>query len=181
MEPTGFRSSRTCATSKPNRRTLMMKSFWLNGCSGRQERWAEDGHRWVAAEPRKNGFALWGYQDDRPEIVYLGGDTREEQLEKLADQFLLGDPETINPIFSQRRFRYTLPHGGAELSPSGGARKGAGRKRGKRTSDTQFRSRCASNPRRRESCGRRPSKGWKKSADFGRSANDRTLARYLTN
>jgi hypothetical protein len=159
MEPTGFRSSRTCATSKPNRRTLMMKSFWLNGCSGRQERWAEDGHRWVAAEPRKNGFALWGYQDDRPEIIYLGGDTREEQLEKLADQFLLGDPETIKrPIFSQRRFRYTLPHGGAELSPSGGARKGAGRKRGKRTSDTQFRSRCGSSPRRRESSGRRPSK-----------------------
>jgi hypothetical protein len=96
-----------------------MKSFWLNGYSGRQERWAEDGHRWVAAEPRKHGFALWGYQDDRPEIVYLGGETREEQLEKLADQFLFGDPETINAhIFSQRRFRHTLPQGGAELSPS---------------------------------------------------------------
>jgi len=107
----------------------------------------------------KNGFALWGYQDDRPEIVYLGGDTREEQLEKLADQFLLGDPETINaPFFHKDVSRYTLPHGDAELSPSGGARKGAGLKRGKRTSDTQFRSRCGSSPRRRESSGRRPSK-----------------------
>jgi hypothetical protein len=76
-----------------------MKSFWLNGYSGRQERWALDGHRWVAAEPSKNGFALWGYQDDRSEIVYLGGDNREEQLEKLADQFLLGDPEKINVSF----------------------------------------------------------------------------------
>jgi hypothetical protein len=76
-----------------------MKSFWLNGCSGRQERWALDGHRWVAAEPRRNGFALWGYQDDTPEIVYLGSDTHEEQLEKLADQFLWGDPEKINVPF----------------------------------------------------------------------------------
>jgi serine/threonine protein kinase len=76
-----------------------MKSFWLNGYSGRQERWALDGHRWVAAEPRRNGFDLWGYQDDAPEIVYLGSGANEEQLEKLADEFLLGDPEIINPAF----------------------------------------------------------------------------------
>jgi hypothetical protein len=76
-----------------------MKSFWLNGCSGRQERWTHDGHRWVAAEPGRNGFHLWGYQDDTSEIVYLGSDNREEQLEKLADQFLLGDPEKIDAIF----------------------------------------------------------------------------------
>jgi len=76
-----------------------MKSFWLNGYSGRQERWALDGHRWVAAEPRRNGFDLWGYQDDTPEIVDLGIGAREEQLEKLADQFLLGAPEKINVSF----------------------------------------------------------------------------------
>ena len=73
-----------------------MKSFWLNGYSGRQERWALEGHKWVAAEPRRNGFDLWGYQDDTPEIVYLGSGVHEEQLEKLADQFLWGDPEKIN-------------------------------------------------------------------------------------
>jgi len=76
-----------------------MKSFWLNGDSGRHERWALDGHRWVAAEPRRNGFDLWGYQDDTPEIVYLGRGAYEEQLEKLADQFILGDPEIINSPF----------------------------------------------------------------------------------
>ena len=73
-----------------------MKTFWLNGHSGRQERWTQDGHRWVAAEPRRNGFDIWGYQDDTPESVYLGRDISEEQLEKLADEFLLGDPEIIN-------------------------------------------------------------------------------------
>jgi hypothetical protein len=52
-----------------------------------------------AAEPRRNGFDLWGYQDDTPEIVYLGSDANEAQLEKLADEFLLGDPEIINPPF----------------------------------------------------------------------------------
>ena len=58
-----------------------------------------DGHRWVAAEPRRNGLDLWGYQDDTPEIVRLGSGANEEQLEKLADQFLLGDPEVINALF----------------------------------------------------------------------------------
>src|SRR5207302_8100785 len=87
------------ATSNTNRRSRTMKSFWLNGYSGRQERWALDGHRWVAAEPRRNGFDLWGYQDDTPEIVYLGSGANEVQLEKLADEFLLGDPQIINPAF----------------------------------------------------------------------------------
>jgi hypothetical protein len=76
-----------------------MKSFSLNGYSGRQERWALDGHRWVAAEPRRNGFDLWGYQEDTPEIVYLGSGALEEQLENLADQFLSSDPEIINSRF----------------------------------------------------------------------------------
>jgi hypothetical protein len=60
-----------------------MKSFCLNGYSGRQERWALDGHRWVAAEPRRNGFDLWGYQDDTPEILYLGGGAHDETATKL--------------------------------------------------------------------------------------------------
>ena len=78
---------------------MMIKSFSLNGSSGRQERWAMDGHRWVAAEPRRNELDLWGYQDDTSEIVHLGCCANEEQLEKLADQFILGDPEIINSPF----------------------------------------------------------------------------------
>jgi hypothetical protein len=74
---------------------LKMKSFCLNGYSGRHERWARDGHRWVAAEPSTRGFNLWGYQDDTSEVVYLGGDVLEEHVEKLADQFLFGQPERI--------------------------------------------------------------------------------------
>jgi hypothetical protein len=73
-----------------------MKNFWMNGCSGREERWTVDGHRWVTAESSKNGFDLWGYQDDTAEVVYLGGGANEEKLEKLADQFLSGDPEIVN-------------------------------------------------------------------------------------
>lgn len=81
---------------------LKMKSFCLNGCSGRNERWARDGHRWVAAEPSTKGFNLWGYQDDTSEVVYLGGDVLEEQVETLADQFLFGEPERINTrLFSK--------------------------------------------------------------------------------
>jgi hypothetical protein len=76
-----------------------MKDFWLNDYSGRHERCAVDGHRWVAAEPRRNGFDLWGYQDDTAEVVHLGSGTREEELAKLADQFLFGDPEIINAPF----------------------------------------------------------------------------------
>jgi hypothetical protein len=76
-----------------------MEGFWLNGYFGLQERWALDGHRGVAAEPRRSGFDLWGYQDDTPEIVDLGSGAHEEQLEKLADQFLFGDREKINVPF----------------------------------------------------------------------------------
>jgi hypothetical protein len=75
-----------------------MKSFSLNGCCGRQERWAQDGYRWVAAEPSRSGFNLWGYQDDTSDVVYLGGDIREEQIDELADQFLLRDPENISTL-----------------------------------------------------------------------------------
>jgi len=58
-----------------------------------------DRHRWVAAEPKRNGFDLWGYQDDMPKMVYLGSGAHEEQLEKLADRFILGDLQIINSAF----------------------------------------------------------------------------------
>ena len=77
-----------------------MKDFSLNDYSGRLEKETMDGHRWVAAEPRRNGFDLWGYQDDTTEVVHLGSGADEEELEKLADQFLLGDPETIHHPFA---------------------------------------------------------------------------------
>jgi hypothetical protein len=88
------------ATSNTNWRPRTMEKFWLNGYSGLQERWALDGHRWIAAEPRRSRFDLWGYQDDAPEIVDLGSGAHKERLEKLADQFLLGDPGKMNvPVF----------------------------------------------------------------------------------
>ncbi len=34
--------------------------------------WAPDGHRWVAGEPRKNGYDRWDYRDDGPELFYFG-------------------------------------------------------------------------------------------------------------
>ena len=34
-----------------------------------------------------------------PKMVYLGSGAHEEQLEKLADQFILGDLEIINSPF----------------------------------------------------------------------------------
>ena len=49
-----------------------MKGFWLNGFSGPKDRWAADGHRLAAAEPRTNGFDPLGYRDDTPEILCIG-------------------------------------------------------------------------------------------------------------
>jgi hypothetical protein len=45
-------------------------------------------------------------------------------------------PGMRSAVSLQRRFPRTLPDGGAELSPSGGARAGSGRIKGKKTSDT---------------------------------------------
>jgi hypothetical protein len=73
-----------------------MKSFWLNGYSDRQERWALDGHRWVAAEPRRNGFDFWGYQDGTPEIAHVGSGAHREQLS------FWGILRWSNPIYLQR-------------------------------------------------------------------------------
>jgi hypothetical protein len=76
-----------------------MKDFGLNDYCGRLEKWTMDGHRWVAVEPRRNRFDLWGYQDDTNEVVYLGTGTDEEELENLADQFL-SEPEPIHHPFA---------------------------------------------------------------------------------
>jgi hypothetical protein len=85
-----------------------------------------DGHRWVAAEPGRSGFDLWGHQDDTPEIVYLGSDANEAQLEKLADEFLLGDPEIVNPAFLFKGASGTLSRMKCKLSPSEGGRTAIG-------------------------------------------------------
>jgi hypothetical protein len=86
------RSNRRLIEMSFKRRPRSMKDFWLNDYSGRHERWAADGHRWVAAESGRTGFDLWGYQDDASEVVHLGSGRSEEEPEKLADQFLSGDP-----------------------------------------------------------------------------------------
>ena len=66
-----------------------MKDFWLNDYSGRHERWALDGHRWVSLpNPEETGLTFGGYRDNAAEVVPLGSGTHEEELEKLADQFL---------------------------------------------------------------------------------------------
>jgi hypothetical protein len=61
------------------------------------------GHGWVAAEPRRNGFDLRGYQDDTPRLSTLEAVPTKKQLEKLADQFILGDPEIINSLFFSKK------------------------------------------------------------------------------
>ena len=50
---------------------------------GTLDRWASDGHRSVAGEPRKNGYGRWDYRDDRPELFYV------ESGDQLLPEFLL--------------------------------------------------------------------------------------------
>ena len=85
-----------------------MKSFWVKRLLRPAREMGIAWHRWVAAEPRRNQFDLWGYQDDTPEIVYLGADVHEEQLEKLACQFLWGDPEKTKVLFFHEDASNTL-------------------------------------------------------------------------
>jgi hypothetical protein len=65
--------------------------FWLSGHSGRPERWSHDGSRWVAAEPSRYGFCVWGYHNDTPEVVCLGGNLSRREVERRADLFLAED------------------------------------------------------------------------------------------
>jgi hypothetical protein len=52
------------------------------------ERCSHDGSRWVAAEPSRYGFCVWGYDNDMPEVARLGVNLSEREVERLADLFL---------------------------------------------------------------------------------------------
>ena len=66
----------------------MPNGFCVGGHSGRPERWRHDGSRWVAAEPSRYGFCVWGYDNDTPEVVRLGVNLSGREVEHLADLFL---------------------------------------------------------------------------------------------
>jgi len=66
----------------------MPNGFCLGGHSGRPERWRYDGSRWVAAEPSRYGFCVWGYDNDTPEVARLGVNLSGREVERLADLFL---------------------------------------------------------------------------------------------
>ena len=81
----------------PARRPEKMKTyivpngFSIGGHSGRPERWRHDGSRWVAAEPSRYGFCVWGYDDDTPKVVRLGVNLSGREVERLADLFLAAE------------------------------------------------------------------------------------------
>src|SRR5580704_15664458 len=66
----------------------MPNGFYLGGHSGGLERCSHDGSRWVAAEPSRYGFCVWGYDNDTPEVVRLGVNLSGREVERLADLFL---------------------------------------------------------------------------------------------
>jgi hypothetical protein len=72
----------------PENSLAMPNGFWVGGDSGRPERWRHDGSRWVAAEPSRYGFCVWGYDNDTPEVVRLGVNLSGLEVERLADLFL---------------------------------------------------------------------------------------------
>jgi hypothetical protein len=74
--------------SAPEYSHTMPNGFCLGGQSGGLERCSHDGSRWVAAEPSRYGFCVWGYDDDRPEVARLGVNLSGREVERLADLFL---------------------------------------------------------------------------------------------
>jgi hypothetical protein len=72
----------------PENSLAMPNGFWVGGHSGRPERWRHDGSRWVAAEPSRHGFCVWGYDNDTPEVVRLGVNLSGLEVGRLADLFL---------------------------------------------------------------------------------------------
>ena len=66
----------------------MPNGFYLGGHSGGLERCSQDGSRWVAAEPSRYGFCVWGYDNDKPEVARLGVNLSGREVERLADLFL---------------------------------------------------------------------------------------------
>jgi hypothetical protein len=72
----------------PEESHLMPNGFRLGGHGGAAERCSPDGSRWVAAEPSRYGFCVWGYDNDTPEVVRLGVNLTGREVERLADHFL---------------------------------------------------------------------------------------------
>jgi hypothetical protein len=75
----------------------MPNGFCLGGHSGRPERWRHDGSRWVAAEPSRHGFRVWGYDNDTPEVVRLGENLSSREVERLAESFLAVEQLALEP------------------------------------------------------------------------------------
>jgi len=63
----------------------MPNGFCLGGHGGGLERCSHDGSRWVAAEPSRYGFCVWGYDNDAPEVVRLGVNLSRREVERLVD------------------------------------------------------------------------------------------------
>ena len=72
----------------PEYNHAMPDGFYLGGHSGGLERCSHDGSRWVAAEPSRYGFCVWGYDNDMPEVARLGVNLSGREVERLADLFL---------------------------------------------------------------------------------------------
>jgi hypothetical protein len=83
----------------------MPNGFWLGGHSGRPERWSHDGSRWVAAEPSRYGFCVWGYDNDTPEVVRLGENLSGLEVERLADLFLAVEEVALVAERAKERLR----------------------------------------------------------------------------
>jgi hypothetical protein len=75
----------------------MPNGFCLGGHSGRPERWRHDGSRWVAAEPSRHGFCVWGYDSETPEVVRLGENLSGREVERLAESFLAVEQLALEP------------------------------------------------------------------------------------
>ena len=75
-------------STRPEYSDAMPNGFCIGGHSGRPERWRHDGSRWVAAEPSRYGFCVWGYDNDTPEVVRLGVNLSGCEVERLANLFL---------------------------------------------------------------------------------------------
>jgi len=75
---------------------VIPNGFWLGGHSGRPERWSHDGTRWVAAEPSRYGFSVWGYDNDAPVVVRLGENLSGREVERVAELFLAEKTEERN-------------------------------------------------------------------------------------
>jgi len=66
----------------------MPNGFCLGGHGGGPERCSHDGSRWVAAEPSRYGFCVWGYDIGMAEVLRLGVNLSGLEVERLADLFL---------------------------------------------------------------------------------------------